>query len=478
MIGLAALAACGSYGGATGGGAGDFGATQGGVQDMSLAREAVENGRVPAPEALLVEGMFSEHDLPLEGAACETLLCLRGALGVAPDASGEPAGWMQVGMSSTIEPETYERPSVTIVATVDVSGSMHWGYEEDPTPGEVSRAMLHRIADELDAQDRIAIVTYGSDVNKRLGPTPGDQHGTIERKIDDLSGGGSTNMEAGLRKAYDIGRDARGQTDEVRVMLFTDVRPNVGATDASEFERMTAAGAGDGIGLTLMSAGLGLDPKLAKSMSHLRGGNAFSLFDFEDVDETMEGDWPWMVSPIAYDLRIELEASSGFGVVEGYGFPTGEAEGQASMEVSTVFLSERKGALLLQLAPLGDTAMSELAVSGRLSYTTPAGEPVEQSLELQVPAESVPAEGSWFEQPGVEKTTALALLVSGMREAAELYGSDRDAAVETMRAAYERFEADAEAIDDPAIGEEVGFAGQMLELMQSGASQETFYGGR
>ena len=58
---------------------GDFGATQGGVQDMGLARELIASGRVPPAEAFVVEGMFSEHDLGLTGEACARTLCLRGA---------------------------------------------------------------------------------------------------------------------------------------------------------------------------------------------------------------------------------------------------------------------------------------------------------------------------------------------------------------------------------------------------------------
>ena len=79
----------GPGGGASGG---DFGATQGGVQDMTFARDTVRAGRVPPPEAFVVEAMFSEHDLPVEGEPCSTLLCLRAAIGRAPDRTDEPSG--------------------------------------------------------------------------------------------------------------------------------------------------------------------------------------------------------------------------------------------------------------------------------------------------------------------------------------------------------------------------------------------------
>ena len=91
-------------GGLPGGMASDFGATQGGVQDMGFARELIASGQVPPPEAFVVEGMFSEHELGLSGDPCERVLCLRTAVGVAPTLDATPSGWLQVGLSSTIDP--------------------------------------------------------------------------------------------------------------------------------------------------------------------------------------------------------------------------------------------------------------------------------------------------------------------------------------------------------------------------------------
>src|SRR5262245_16200357 len=125
------LPACGGLEGGSFGddalGDDDFGATPGGVKDMTIARELVANGPIPPPEALLVEAMFSEHDLPLSGAPCSMTLCLKAGAGVAPDRAGVSHGWLQVGMSSNVDPETWQRPPTTFILTVDVSGSMGWG---------------------------------------------------------------------------------------------------------------------------------------------------------------------------------------------------------------------------------------------------------------------------------------------------------------------------------------------------------------
>src|SRR5687767_3443 len=93
MASSIAMVGCADYAGS----GAEFGATQGGVKDMTFARGLVETGQVPPAEAFVVEAMFSEHDLPLQGAPCSTLLCLRSAMGIAPNAQGSSAAWVQVG---------------------------------------------------------------------------------------------------------------------------------------------------------------------------------------------------------------------------------------------------------------------------------------------------------------------------------------------------------------------------------------------
>ncbi len=454
---------------------GEFGATQGGVQDMGLAREMIASGFVPPPEAFVVEGMFSEHELGLEGEPCSSLLCLRAAAGEAPDADGLAAGFVQVGMSSTIDPDTFERPSVTMIAVVDVSGSMGWTYEEISeeyaSPGQISRYLLQEIADELGPQDRIAIVTYGSRIQTALDFTdPTDPE--VDQAIGALNEGGSTNMEGGLERAYELARAAEFDTDQVRLALFTDVQPNVGATGPGAFQSMVASGADDDIGLTVFGMGVGLGQELMTAISHLRGGNAFSLFDLDDTHTLMEDSWPWMVSPIAYDLRVEMDAPEGFTLSQAYGFPTaGNGDPEATLDIATVFLSRRKGAMLLELTPEA-YEVGAFDMGGYITYTTPEGAPIVADVIASHDG-VVDERGQGWEQHSVGKTTALALLVEGMKQAATEYGPDPAVAVETMTEVHGRFAGDAESLDDVALPPEVELAAALLELMENGAPQET-----
>jgi Ca-activated chloride channel homolog len=456
-----------------------FGATQGGVQDMDLARELIASGWVPPGDAFTVEGMFSQHDLPLDGEAGESVLNLRGGLGCAADLTGCAAGWIQVGLSSNIDPESFQRPTLSIIACVDVSGSMGWFYSGDeteyPTPGSMSRLLLTMIADQLDGNDRIGIVTFGSDVNTLLEPVAADSP-SVDSAIGELAANGSTNMEAGLLTAYAVANaELEAGCDEVRVLLFTDMQPNVGETSGESFRGIAGLGVENSIGLSVFGMGVGLNSEVMNVISDLWGGNAYSLFDAEDVAQLVEMNWPWMVVPIAHYLSLEIETPSGISVESAYGFP-GFSGGNLGFNVASVFPSHRRGALLACLKPDEGSSMSGVSITGHLAFSTPAGSSVTQDLTWNFPTESIPADSLWYDQPAVGKTVALAVLVSGMKMAVEAYGGESVLAVEIMQNVLNRIETDAGLLEDEALLIEVQLATDLLALMEAGAHQGGMYG--
>lgn len=475
--GCSAMGAADLQSGGFGAGEGDFGATPGGVQDLNFARGLVKEGRVPPPEAILVEAMFSEHDLPLAGAPCAETLCLRGAVGVAPNGAGAEAAWAQIGLSSTIDPETFERPPLAVVATVDISGSMGWGYGDNNTPGELARGLLTKISTQLDQNDLFSMVTYGTGVSTPLGWTNGADP-SIAQAIKDLHEDGSTNMEAGLVRAFDMADDLVGQGYEVRLLLFTDEQPNVGATSGSEFEKLVGDGAESGVGITIFGLGLGLGAEVMKGMAHLRGGNAFSLVKPADIDPFMEQNWPWCTVPIAYDLSVAVQATQGMVLTTGYGFPETAAGKSTSLDVSSVFLSKRRGGLLLELGvvPPHKIAQGD-GITLQLSYEDPKGEAHSETLNPTFSGSALDERGVSMPAPGISRAVSLAIFTSAMREATEEYQHDRALAADMLATALDRLSADAAASNDDDLSKEAEFWAKLLTLMEQLAPQGDLYGG-
>ncbi len=68
LVTLTGLGGCGAYGGM--GMAPNAGVTTGGAQDVGLARNLVAAGRIPRPEAFVIEGLLGEHDIDINAPRC------------------------------------------------------------------------------------------------------------------------------------------------------------------------------------------------------------------------------------------------------------------------------------------------------------------------------------------------------------------------------------------------------------------------
>jgi Ca-activated chloride channel family protein len=233
-----------------------MGATPGGAQDIDFARDRILSGEIPHASTFTAEGLLSQHDLPLPSVReCRQILCLTGAaaradLIVAP----EVRHLAQLGFASNLDERTWRRAPLNLVAVVDKSGSM------SGQPLDTVKATLRHVARTMMPRDRLAIVLYGDRSHVHLGPTSLEHRDRVIRAIDAIASAGSTAMEEGLRVGFDLALRTRpafhGTT---RVMLFTDERPNVGATDEDSFRGMAREGSRRGVGMTTVGVGVQFD---------------------------------------------------------------------------------------------------------------------------------------------------------------------------------------------------------------------------
>ena len=236
-----------------------FSATPGGAQDIGYFRDRVRDGEVPHPNVFTPEGLFSEHDLPLRSdGECRRLICtnaqaMEGRLLVQEDVRF----LAQLGFDSGLSVEGFQPPPLNLVAVIDQSGSM------SGRPLETVKASLLEVAKQLDEDDQLSIVLYGSGAFVHMEPTAGNL-ARIETAIATIQSQGSTNMEAGLKLGFDLAARTRQRFDgTTRVMLFTDERPNTGRVDPESFMGMAEAASKQGIGMTTVGVGVQFGAELA-----------------------------------------------------------------------------------------------------------------------------------------------------------------------------------------------------------------------
>ncbi len=423
-----------------------YGVTAGGAQDISYTRSQIAMGKIPQPSSFTAEGLLSEYDLPLESnGSCDNLICVYGeAMPVNLPNLPEATHLAQIGFASGLDASKWEREPINLIAVVDKSGSM------SGQPLSLVRKSLLSVLDQLDSRDQLSIVLYGDRSHVYMEPisaSPRNKN-SIRKTIQNIQSAGSTNLESGLRVGYDLADesapDFQGNT---RLLLFTDERPNTGNTSEYGFMRQMRNGSQKGYGLTTIGVGRHFGAELANTISSVRGGNLFFFPDSNSMEEKFANEFQTMVTELAYDMKLTLSPAHGFKIVGVYGIPGDmvkwtEDGRSLYMEVETLFLSLRKGAIYFALAPESPTPFhkaqarnSNNIAQAKLSYEMSSQKfPISQSVDLSLKTKSNASLGLVRGEALIDQYTSL-------KKATTLYYEDGDSeqAYEVVRNLSERF---------------------------------------
>ncbi len=407
--------------------AGALGATVGGAQDIGYARQLIESGRIPNFIDFSPEGLYSEHDIPTPTADCDGKLCLSLGYGFAPAAdTKQPALFLHLGMTSGIKPEDFRRPNLQLALVIDRSGSM-----KGASMKAVQQA-LRSLVEKLGPDDVISLISFNNEAELLLKPTEVKNRKAILAAIDSLEADGGTNIEAGLTVGFDqLAGLEQKKGYQKRLMLFTDARPNVGRTDSGSFRTITERYAKEEIGLTAFGVGLNFGQELIYHISQLRGGNFFFLETPEKIANVFEKEFDYLVTPVVYDLRVNIKTPEGMKLTAVYGLPTWKpGDRDAELHVPTVFFSSNRGAIVLRYERDDDAPLSlgqgDLLADGSLSYIDIDGTSRTSRTTLRHEAKTALKPGvQFYTHEGMRIAVALTNVYFGLREGCTLFSEGK-----------------------------------------------------
>ena len=271
----------------------------GDTASYQVGRSYLERGWLPEPDSVRVEewvNFFAQgYDSPDDGLA----LVLDGG----PSRFGEE-GYRVLRVGVTAARPVEEREAVSLVFIVDVSGSM----EADDRLG-LAKAMMLLLTDMLEGNDRVAVVTYGSEAHVLHEFASADAPGSLKAKIRGLSPGGSTFVESGIREAYALAEPELDAGRNVRLVLFSDGVGNVGETGAEGIlaliDKRTKQNA------TLTSVGVGFtgnyNDVLLEVLANRGNGTYHYVQDSDAAGDFLENNAESIFREVARDARIQVE---------------------------------------------------------------------------------------------------------------------------------------------------------------------------
>jgi Ca-activated chloride channel family protein len=485
FLGLALLTACaGSAAGSqepVPGDAGGGNVSFGGAQDIGDFRSILDQGGVPGPDTLDPNGFFNEHFAPVPP-GCTSTLCLTPGVAVGHDwITGAHQATLQLAVNTNVDPTTIQRKPLDVVAVIDRSGSM----SEDGRLDKVKLG-LHAMVDHLQDGDRLALVSFSSDVRIDADLTTLDR-AALHAQIDALVPDGGTDIFDGLETGFQVAAQS-DLTRERRVIFLSDGLANIGDSVPDDIIAMASSFVEDGIGVTTIGVGADFDVDLMRGLAERGAGNFYFLEDPAAAQEVFTEELDYFMEPLALDIQITASAGAGwrFGSVVGSTlWQSSDVSG--SMQIPAVFVASRTSSnpgetggrrgggsmLFIQLTPIGGAdADGDTIAHLSLTYTPPGGEPVTQDVTLAYPNDpNETPDVPYLSAPEMAPRFAMYNSFLGLRAATMT--TDVNCASSFLIATKDGASAWLASHDDPDLADDITLIDQYLGNLRAVGATET-----
>jgi len=268
----------------------------------TLVRRYLDEGQLPPPEAVRVEEFVNFFD-PGYGRVRQGDLALHADGAPAP--YGQGYHLLRLGLQARAIDDEERRPA-NLVFVIDTSGSM-----DRENRLELVKRALGMLLDELNADDTVGIVEYGSEGRIVLPPTSLEDRRTIERAIERLHPNGSTNAEEGLDLGYTMASRIYDAKAINRLILCSDGVANTGETEAERILDKVRYQSDRGIHLSTIGFGMGnYNDVLMETLADKGDGNYYYVDRIEEAARVFRENLTGTLQTLGRDAKIQVEFDS------------------------------------------------------------------------------------------------------------------------------------------------------------------------
>lgn len=265
----------------------------------SNIRRFLNMGSTIPPDAVRIEELLNYFNFGYTEPPTDSCFTVGSHLSECPWNPGNQLLFLQV-CARKLDPARI--PPANLVFLIDVSGSM-----DLPNKLPLLKSAFSLLVNNLRAIDTVTIVTYGNNVGVWLPPTSGQEKKKILESIDDLTPGGATPGEAGIRAAYRVAKSQLIKGGNNRVILATDGDFNEGETSEEELGKLVTQYKDWGIYLTCLGVGMGnyKDSKL-EALAKKGNGNFAYLDNEEEAEKVLVREFTQTVYAVADDAYLNI----------------------------------------------------------------------------------------------------------------------------------------------------------------------------
>lgn len=265
----------------------------------TMARAQLEAGALPQPWNVRVEEFVHAIDSDIPAPQ-------RGDFSVSTDLVPSPFGsdeaWIcRIGLRAR-DVADFERGPLALTFVVDRSGSMN-----SPERMPMVKRVLGLLAEQLDARDQIAVVTYSSDAEVLVPPSAGSMLYAAMDDIQSIRPGGSTNIDAGLGLACDVAAENYLEGAQNFVVLLSDGLGNVGEVEADALLAKTEEARERGLFLNTVGVGMYARDRFLERLANAGDGRCDYVDREEEARRAFVDRFTGAFQVVAKDAKLQVE---------------------------------------------------------------------------------------------------------------------------------------------------------------------------
>ena len=189
-----------------------------------------------------------------------------------------------------------------LVFLIDVSGSMN----SSDKLGLIKRAFSY-LVDKLGDDDTVSIVTYAGEEKVLLEGCKGSKKDKIMKAVNSLGASGSTNGEAGLKKAYQIAEAYYIPDGNNRIIMASDGDLNVGMSSVEEIKAFVTEKKNNGVFMSVLGFGTGnyMD-NIMETIADCGNGVYYYIDSEREAEKVFGTDIFSTLYTVAKDVKLQL----------------------------------------------------------------------------------------------------------------------------------------------------------------------------
>jgi Ca-activated chloride channel homolog len=250
------------------------------------------------------------------------------------------------------------RSALNLAIVIDRSGSMSGQKIANVRAGALN------LLQKLNHDDRVAIVSYGSDVDVNVPSNfvNAEHRRRLVQAVRGMVVGGGTNLGGGLQRGIqEVMRPLRSSRsnnafDVSRVLLMSDGNANVGVRSRQSYRNLVDQAIRSDISISTIGVGLDYNEDLMTLIGNRGGGNYHFVDQTTVLAHVLDAEFEGLSATVAKNASIELRFGQGVTMTELFGLPHRRVDGTVHVLLSSFRAGQRKSLLMrLSIAPTAPT---------------------------------------------------------------------------------------------------------------------------